>query len=680
MDSTTTPAPAKLDDAVLLNRAVYGGEFYLENEFRGDYDPAIDPPAEGDTNLRFALNVYDRYDTYLEPFGFTVLDGEDLGFTSEESAAGETSADDLNVFYRGGLYRNSWQELEDGTLQNVPDGAAVALVTVNETGDETAPGRTLNLVLRGTDADFGSDGEAGSGPGQVRYYGQLQPLVDKIFDYVSDPANGITDVVVSGQSLGGTAADLFVLYDGARFDAIEDVSLSVISISSAGIDPVTLDLKTDFDAEIVDLSGDLPAIAAPEYYTQFAHELDFVYFPERYEFEPHAAAEPLFPAEFTAGILEGLTDAVHLGGDVDNPALVEVETPLVPVYELTADFLSTFLPPHYMDLYELNGRNLAEALEVSGSADYDRIVALNGQNFATANVESNNTVNGWMLPVDDSFDLAEEAGDTLILGLGGDDTVALGLGDDFYHGGEGADTVDLSAYGTGVAVDLAAGSVTGGEETGGTDGLLSVENVIGTGFDDTLTGDDGDNVLSPGGGTDSLDGGAGEDTALIDAPASAVTVDGSGDGFTLSYTGGTATLSGIELIELADATYAVDTDEATADAYVLFEVATGEAPDPGALEATLDLLDQGVGLGTVATILAAGSGRLNPALSDEAFVAGLYDDALGRSADDEGVAFWSGLLEDGTLDRGGMVLAFAQSEEAEAFYADSVDEGVLVLA
>ncbi|MEL7469586.1 MAG: hypothetical protein AAFN27_14110 [Pseudomonadota bacterium] len=504
---TVQPDPANLDAVVLLNRTVYGGEFYLENSFRADYDPSIDPAAEGDDNLRFALNVYDQYDTYLEPFGYQVLGADDLGFDPSQSVAGATSADDLNVFYRGGLFRNTYQELADGTLVNVPDAGAVALTTLNDNNT----GKTLNLVLRGTDADFGSDGEAGTGPGQVRYYGQLQALIDKIFEYVSDPANDVTEVIVSGQSLGGTAADLFTLYDGARFDALNDVDLSVISISSAGIDPETLTLKTDFDPAIVDLSGTTPTIAAPDYYTQFTHDQDFVYFPERYDFAQHDAAGPLIPAVFTAGALAGLTDAIHIGGDIDNDALIEVETPLVPVYELTAGFASFFLPPHYMDLYELNGRNLAEALDAAGRSDFDRFIALNGQNFATENVESNNTVNGWALPVDDSFDVSGETGDVMILGLGGDDTVTLGLGNDFYFGGEGSDTVDLSASTKGVVVHLSVGMVFSRGHVTGRDELLSVENVIGSDGRDLLFGDDLDNILEGAGGRDKIFGGKGDD-------------------------------------------------------------------------------------------------------------------------------------------------------------------------
>ncbi|MEO1603484.1 MAG: DUF4214 domain-containing protein, partial [Pseudomonadota bacterium] len=529
-------------------------------------------------------------------------------------------------------------------------------------------------------ADFGSDGEAGSGPGQVRYYGQMQPLVDKIFDYVSDPANGVTDVIVSGQSLGGSAADLFTLYDGARFDAIEGVDLSVISISSAGIDPVTLELKTDFDANIVDTSGETPAISAPDYYTQFTHEEDFVYFPEKYDFAQHAAAEPLIPAEFSAGALDGLTDAVHIGGDEGNTSVIEVETPLVPVYELTAGFASFFLPPHYMDLYELNGRNLAEAFEVSGRADYHRFVALNGQNFATADVESNNTVNGWMLPVDDSFDLGEETGDVMILGLGGDDTVALGMGQDFFHGGEGTDTVDLSGYTDAVTVDLVAGEVVGPLDFGNTDGLLSVENVIGTAFDDALNGDDGDNVLAGGGGADMIDGGEGVDIARFDGAISSAVVAAVAGGYEVTISEATTTLASIEEIAFADGAYQVDTSEEATDVYLLFTFINDAAPDAGALAATLDLLADGTTLSTLSTILMAGSGDLDPALANADFVAGLYEDGLQRSADDAGAAYWSGLLDDGALERTDVMLAFALSNEADEVYADETDSGLLLLA
>lgn len=115
-------------------------------------------------------------------------------------------------------------------------------------------------------------------------------------------------------------------------------------------------------------------------------------------------------------------------------------------------------------------------------------------------------------------------GTQVFVGQGGGDTFFGGAGDDIfvgasgnddYTGDLGVDTVDYSSLAEGVTVDLAAGSAS--TATAGTDTLASIEAVIGTDYDDSLTGDVGDNTLVGGLGNDLLDGGAGADTLLVGA-------------------------------------------------------------------------------------------------------------------------------------------------------------------
>ena len=112
-------------------------------------------------------------------------------------------------------------------------------------------------------------------------------------------------------------------------------------------------------------------------------------------------------------------------------------------------------------------------------------------------------------------------------GREGDDTLFGGQGDDFLRGGEGADIIDggegrdSSDYRdstSAVAVDLSAGTASGGTAEGDT--LLSIENVYGTEYNDsfvgsaeanTLLGYDGDDILSGNEGNDNLQGGDGQD-------------------------------------------------------------------------------------------------------------------------------------------------------------------------
>jgi Ca2+-binding RTX toxin-like protein len=107
-------------------------------------------------------------------------------------------------------------------------------------------------------------------------------------------------------------------------------------------------------------------------------------------------------------------------------------------------------------------------------------------------------------------DLLGTTGDDSIYGLEGDDWLEGDLGDDYLDGGAskyGDTAVYLSAT-SAVVVDLSSGTATGGA---GTDTLIGIENVEGSNFADTLTGDANTNSLWGGAGNDTLIGGDGSD-------------------------------------------------------------------------------------------------------------------------------------------------------------------------
>jgi Ca2+-binding RTX toxin-like protein len=109
---------------------------------------------------------------------------------------------------------------------------------------------------------------------------------------------------------------------------------------------------------------------------------------------------------------------------------------------------------------------------------------------------------------DDAWDwIVGGAGDdTLRGGRGPSDLIQGGHGDDQIDGGPG--TGDYAAFGdaaAGVTVDLAAGTATGD----GADLLSGIEDVLGTSFDDHLTGDGRPNGLVGGPGNDTLSSGGG---------------------------------------------------------------------------------------------------------------------------------------------------------------------------
>ncbi|MGL4968043.1 MAG: beta strand repeat-containing protein [Inquilinus sp.] len=116
----------------------------------------------------------------------------------------------------------------------------------------------------------------------------------------------------------------------------------------------------------------------------------------------------------------------------------------------------------------------------------------------------------------------EERGSDHLIGGDGNDRMMTYDGGDIFEGGAGTDTLLFDPQGSGVTVDLAAGTASGGSTVSG------IENVEGTDSVDTLTGGAGSNRLTGNWGEDVLDGGGGNDT-LIGGPDRDTLIGGTGD-------------------------------------------------------------------------------------------------------------------------------------------------------
>lgn len=144
-------------------------------------------------------------------------------------------------------------------------------------------------------------------------------------------------------------------------------------------------------------------------------------------------------------------------------------------------------------------------------------------------------------------------GDTLT-GDGASNSIEGGTGNDTLDGAGGSDTVIYSSASVGVSVNL---SVSAAQDTlgAGTDTLSNFENLLGSAFDDTLTGDntanvidgsDGNDLIEGAGGNDTLSGGGGIDTLSYKNAGSAVTVNLATTTGQNTVGAGTDTLSGFE--------------------------------------------------------------------------------------------------------------------------------------
>src|SRR5262249_23194353 len=215
----------------------------------------------------------------------------------------------------------------------------------------------------------------------------------------------------------------------------------------------------------------------------------------------------------------------------------------------TLDYSLLTLPGVYVDLSagfarQANGSvdTLANIENVTGGANSDTILGDANDNWLTGGGGADRIDGG------DGFDAASYFYSTagvnvsLVAGAtntGGDaqgdvltsiedlqgsayhDTITGGASDNWLYGGGGADTLDGGAgvdgasyfySAAGVNVSLVAGATnTGGDAQG--DVLISIENLHGSAFNDTLTGNAGDNWLYGDAGADTINGGAGIDTA-----------------------------------------------------------------------------------------------------------------------------------------------------------------------
>lgn len=132
-----------------------------------------------------------------------------------------------------------------------------------------------------------------------------------------------------------------------------------------------------------------------------------------------------------------------------------------------------------------------------GSNFNDRLSGNFGANVILGG-QGNDVIDGGhsTIPGTDSDRLFGGEGDDRFIGAGAD-------GRDTFDGGTGTDSLDYSAETAGVIVSLVNGN--------GNDVVYNVERLIGTGFDDQLTGDSAANIMQAGAGNDLVDAGLGDD-------------------------------------------------------------------------------------------------------------------------------------------------------------------------
>ncbi len=148
----------------------------------------------------------------------------------------------------------------------------------------------------------------------------------------------------------------------------------------------------------------------------------------------------------------------------------------------------------YVDLTALAAGSVQVSLQVNGSPTVTAVGALD-------------LAPGLMDPLNASAVLLAPGGSGAVTGSAGADLIVAGPGDEAIDGSGGANTVSYDRATLGVTANLATAQAKGY----GLDTFVSVQNLIGSAFNDKLTGSDGANILMGGAFNDSLNGGAGDD-------------------------------------------------------------------------------------------------------------------------------------------------------------------------
>ena len=161
-------------------------------------------------------------------------------------------------------------------------------------------------------------------------------------------------------------------------------------------------------------------------------------------------------------------------------------------------------PEGISDVYGLNGNVI-----IARDTWIENFIAGSGNDIVAGNAVAN-YING-------------RDGDDRLWGSGGDDILEGGAGADRLDGDAGMDWASYQGSNAAVTVNLAGGTVTGGHAEG--DVLTEIENVIGSDYEDVLTGNDDANRLDGGAGADQLDGGGGSDWVSYQWSDAGVTVD-----------------------------------------------------------------------------------------------------------------------------------------------------------
>lgn len=430
---------AQLLAGAFLARATYGGEYIA---------PAFNVGGDNDAEKQ------DDYRGYVESqWNWQVLDASDL--PTFNGRGGDAR------FTANGLYD---ARVEAGTTNSFD---AQGLLAVKD-------GNTLVLAFRGTDGmdPAVEDGQAFTGYAIAANYKAFRPLINAAYDYMAAHPE-ITDLVVSGHSLGGAMADVFALKDAARFRELRPDGVTIVSLGSSGVPPdlpvfmggldpdaaVVLKKTIEIAPFITIKVPYIDSLILPADYISISNTEDRVHFPNNYPDVPEAPG--------LAPILT-LKSNLQFGGDLlfNLPNIDNTDVQYHDVIEHPFDFRGMGAEHNSALLWtNLQGlvndglfKNYLNHSIIIGVTDYNTVPDFNGtpialfegyidlDNPSDANDRGARTLTGtargdYILGLSGHDRLSGLAGNDLLSGGDGDDVLLGGDGRDILLGGMGTDTL-----------------------------------------------------------------------------------------------------------------------------------------------------------------------------------------------------------------------------------------------
>jgi Ca2+-binding RTX toxin-like protein len=251
------------------------------------------------------------------------------------------------------------------------------------------------------------------------------------------------------------------------------------------------------------------------------------------------------------GVNIDIQNAYADGGEASGDTLISIENI---IGSDTASVSDTIYGDTQVNMfYGLSGNDIlegaggADVLDGGAGHDYARYTRSNSAVSVnlTTGINTGADANGDILISIENI-VGSAYGDTLT-GNALSNVIDGGNGDDVLNGAGGVDTLTYVTSSSAVNVDI---SLSSSQNTGGSgyDTLSNFENLIGSSYSDTLSGDGADNVIEGGNGNDIINGGAGNDTISFESASSRTNFNLSLTIAQFTKSSGTDTVTGFENI------------------------------------------------------------------------------------------------------------------------------------